>query len=130
MHDSTATILVVDDDRTCLRTLEMMLNQSGFQAHFVDDSRNAIPEIRRLKPQVVLLDMKMPHVDGYEIARQIRCDPETGCIVIIAVTTMVGPEHEQKAAAAGIDRQVTKPVDLQHIRRAILAGRAGGSKKN
>jgi CheY-like chemotaxis protein len=120
-------VVVVDDQRIWRRVLEMMLKHGGFQVHTIDDSRCAVSEIRRLKPRVVLVDIMMPHVNGYEIASQLRGSPETASTLIIAVTTAIGPEHERRSTAVGIDRQLTKPVDQRELRQTIWAGLAGTS---
>jgi DNA-binding response OmpR family regulator len=122
MSESTPAIVIIDDDRACLHAIRAMLHRAGFQAHPVLDSRDAMQEIRRLKPQAVLLDIVMPHLDGYEVAGQIRGDPATRDIMIIAVSSLTGEEHRLLCKALAIGRQVTKPVDSRELEIAIEVG--------
>jgi DNA-binding response OmpR family regulator len=127
MSDSTPAIVIVDDDRACLHAMRAMLQRAGFQTHPVLDSRDAMQEIRRLKPQAVLLDIVMPHLDGYEVASQIRGDPATRDIMIIAVSSLTGEEHRLLCKALAIGRQVTKPVDPRELEIAIEVGLRGAA---
>jgi len=128
MGDYQPSVVTVDDDRANLRIMQTILEDRGFRAHTVVDSRNAVNEICRIIPDVVLLDIMMPHLNGYEVAEQIRNEPVLKDILVIAVSTLNGEEHDRQAAAAGIDCQLTKPVDKDELNwtiRAALKQRQG-----
>jgi CheY-like chemotaxis protein len=122
MSDLATTVLSVDDDRSNLRLLETILEDQGFKPHSVHDSRDAIAEIYRVNPDVVLLDIMMPHLNGYEVAEQIRNEPALQDLLVIAVSTLNGEEHDRQCAGAGIDCQLTKPVDKDELEWTIRAG--------
>jgi len=122
MSDFQPSVVAVDDDRSNLRLLETILQDRGFRAHTVCDSRAAIGEISRLIPDVVLLDIMMPHLNGYEVAEQIRNEPLLQNVLVIALSTLNGEEHDSQSAASGIDCQLTKPVDKSELEWTIRAG--------
>jgi len=122
MTDIHPSVVTVDDDRSTLRLLETILRERGFKAHSVCDSRDAISEISRINPDVVLLDIMMPHLNGYEVAEQIRNELGLKDVLVIAISTLNGEEHDRQAATAGIDCQLTKPVDHQELESTIRAG--------
>jgi CheY-like chemotaxis protein len=122
MSSFQPSIVAVDDDRSNLRLLRKLLQDRGFKAHSVSDSRQAIDEISRLNPDVVLLDIVMPHLNGYEVAEQIRNAPGLEDVLVIAISTLNGEEHDRQSATAGIDCQLTKPVDKGELVRTIEAG--------
>ena len=74
-----------------------------------------LSKLRDFQPEVVLLDISMPHVDGYEVARRIRLDPRFKLLPIIAVTSLDDAEHFREATIAGIDYHMTKPCDLDRL---------------
>ena len=122
MSDLAPTVVMIDDDASQLRVLEGLLAPQGYATHSVNDSRNALAEVRLRKPRVVLLDINMPHFDGYQIARQIRSEAALEGVLIVAVSSVTGSDHDREVSAAGIDCQLSKPVSKHDLVRIISAG--------
>jgi signal transduction histidine kinase/ActR/RegA family two-component response regulator len=114
-------ILVVDDNRDAARTLELLLKTGGHQVAVAHTGPAALEAVVAQKPEVVLLDIGLPEIDGYEVARRIRVQRPHQGIVLIAVTGWGQPEDRQRALDAGFDHHLTKPVNY-----AVLTELLGG----
>ena len=110
-------VLIIEDDAVSRRLLEKLLVQAGFDVHSVDSGEAGLAAMPRLSPAVVLLDVRLPGIDGYETARQIRRLPGGGQARIISVTAsgMTADELRRQAMAAGIDDIVAKPYKIDDI---------------
>jgi PAS domain S-box-containing protein len=114
-------VLVVDDNVDAAATLGMLLEACGYLVDVEHDSHRALERARRQRPDVALLDIGLPDMDGNELARRLRADAQTAAIVLVAVTGY-GQEQDRRAAfAAGFDHHFVKPVDLDELAR-LLAG--------
>ena len=114
-----ARILVVDDDPVNVMALSMLLKASGFEVRGTSEGRAALEIAAEFRPSVVLLDIGIPVMDGYEIARRLRADPAFASIRIIAVTGYGSDEARRKSREAGFDRHLVKPVPLEELLAAI-----------
>lgn len=108
-------VLVVDDQPTATIVLATLLQKRGFEACAVNDSRQVLRTAQEFEPEIILLDIAMPYMDGYEVARRIRRDPGLKNVPIIAVTSFSHAEHNRRAAEAGIEYQLRKPCDLESL---------------
>jgi CheY-like chemotaxis protein len=108
-------VLVVDENRDAADSLALILGQMGHEVRVSYDSREAIEVARSLGPDIVFLDLVMPGIDGYEVARQMRSDPQLQHALIVAVTGFGGEEDRERSRKAGIDHHVVKPIDLEFI---------------
>jgi signal transduction histidine kinase len=113
-------VLVVDDNIDSAQTTRWMLELNGHIPSVAHDGPTALREAQRLKPDVVLLDIGMPGMDGYEVCRRLRSLPETQGTVIIAQTGWGQESDRQKAFEAGFDHHITKPISLDAL-NALLA---------
>ena len=104
-------ILIVDDMRDNANTLAMMLRALGHEVHVVYDGLEAVGAAERLRPEVVLLDIAMPGLNGYEACRQIRATEWGRSMFMIAQTGWGQEEDRRKAEEAGFDRHMLKPID-------------------
>ncbi len=95
----------------------MQLMLSGYEVHEANDGESGIELVQRVKPDVVLLDIGLPGVDGYEVARQLR--KAATCPRLIAVTGYGRPEDRQQAITAGFDVHLTKPLNYDELHRAL-----------
>jgi signal transduction histidine kinase/CheY-like chemotaxis protein len=107
----TYRILIVDDNRDAARSLELLLKTGGHQVAVAHTGPTALEAVIAQKPEVVLLDIGLPEIDGYEVARRIRVQRSHPGIVLIAVTGWGQPEDRQRALDAGFDHHLTKPVN-------------------
>lgn len=103
-------ILVVDDDEDCRRALRTFLEASGYRVTEAGNGEEALDRARETGPDLILLDIMMPDVDGLEAARRIRSASDVGDVRIVAMSAMEGAE--QASAAAGCDACVSKPLDM------------------
>jgi DNA-binding response OmpR family regulator len=103
-------VLVVDDDRDLAESLALMLESLGYAVRMANDGAEALAIAGEFRPHAVALDVSLPTVSGYEVARQLRerCGRE---IALVAVTGWSESDTEQSAREAGFDRCLVKPVD-------------------
>jgi PAS domain S-box-containing protein len=114
-------LLVVDDNVDAAATLGMLLEACGYLVDVEHDSHRALERARQQRPDVALLDIGLPDMDGNELARRLRADAQTGAIALVAVTGY-GQEQDRRAAfEAGFDHHLVKPVDMDEL-AALLAG--------
>jgi CheY-like chemotaxis protein len=111
--------LVVDDNRDAADSLAMLLRLQGAEVHVAYEGQAALDSARAARPDIVLLDLGMPGMDGFEIAARMRADLELGDALLVALTGWGQPEHRRATAEAGFDRHLVKPVDLGDL-RALL----------
>jgi PAS domain S-box-containing protein len=116
-------ILVVDDNRDAADSLGMLLRFLGADVLTVHDGPAALEALRTYQPSVVLLDIGMPGMDGYEVARWARQQPEGRDAILIALTGWGQEEDQRRSHEAGIDHHLVKPVDLVAL-QALLASLA------
>ena len=119
-------VLVVDDNADSATSLAMLLKFQGHEAMAVYGAKDALAQVESFQPEVALLDIGLPEMDGYELAKRLRATPELEGLRLIALTGYGQAEDRQRALAAGFDEHLVKPVDLPALERT-LAGFAGMS---
>jgi PAS domain S-box-containing protein len=112
-------ILVVDDNQDGADTMAMVLQTLGATASVAYDGPSAIAAVRSERPDLVLLDLGMPAMDGYEVAAQIRADPVHRQVRLIALTGFGSEEERRRCREAGFDDHCTKPCDPQRLREIL-----------
>jgi signal transduction histidine kinase len=110
-------ILIVDDNTDAADSLAMILNMDGHRAEPVYDARTALERVGTFAPEIILLDIGLPGMDGYEVARRLRASGSRAQIV--ALTGYGRLEDVEKAKAAGFDAHLVKPVDMQQLLRRL-----------
>ena len=103
-------VLIVDDNLDAREMYAMYLEHEGFRYTEAADGRAAIDQAKRDKPDLILMDATMPHLDGWEAARLLKSDDETKAIPLIMLTAHAFAEHRDRAAAVGADGFLAKPV--------------------
>ena len=103
-------ILIVDDNVDTARLLAMNLDAAGYIVSIVHDGSVALSAARSVPPEVVLLDIGMTGLNGYDVARSLRADAATRDALLIAVTGWAGEANRQRAIEAGFDHHLPKPV--------------------
>jgi len=114
-------ILIVDDNADVRMTLREMLALGGHEVHEAGDGATGIAIARTQAPDVALIDIALPDVDGYEVARRLRAGENGARMKLIAVTGFGQAEDRRRALEAGFDAHLTKPVRLEQLVRAISA---------
>jgi CheY-like chemotaxis protein len=112
-------ILIVEDNVDSGTTLQMVLNALGHDVQFVPDGESAMPMVPRFRPQIVILDLGLPGMQGHEAARRLRELDKQGKMVIIALSGWGRESDVESSKAAGIDRHLVKPLDLEALKQAI-----------
>jgi CheY-like chemotaxis protein len=121
--DATAApkkrILVVDDHRDSAESLAMVLRLSGHDVRTARDGRQAIVEAEVYQPDLVLLDIGLPGLDGYEVARRLRATPLAGHFKLVALSGYTREEDRREAFSAGFDHYLIKPVDFDALQKLL-----------
>lgn len=108
-------ILLVEDNEMNRDMLSRRLLRNGFEVVMAVDGQQAVDMAASEKPAVILMDMSLPVIDGWEATRQVKANPATAGIPVIALTAHAMAEDEAKARAAGCDDFDTKPVDIARL---------------
>ena len=109
------TILVVEDQEDNRQILRDLLASAGFLMIEAHDGEQALAMARSQRPDLILMDIQLPVVDGYEATRSIKRDPELKHIPVIAVTSYALSGDEERAREAGCDAYVAKPYSTRHL---------------
>jgi PAS domain S-box-containing protein len=121
-RESSLSIMVVDDNVDAAETLGLLLEASGHRVSIEHDPQRALERARTEAPQVCLLDIGLPGMDGYELARHLRAQPATRHAFLVAITGYGQDSDRRLAAEAGFDRHLVKPIDLDKL-QDVLASR-------
>jgi len=108
-------ILVVEDQEDNRQILRDLLGSAGYDLTEAEDGEQAIAAVARRRPDLILMDIQLPVMDGYEATRRIRTNPDLRSVPIIAVTSYALAGDEDKALAAGCDGYVTKPYSPRDL---------------
>jgi DNA-binding response OmpR family regulator len=117
----TGTVLVADDDADIVRFVELNLRLEGFQVLTARDGQEALTKALDLQPDVVLLDVLMPRIDGYTVCARLRADHRGAAIPIILLTANFISADEEVARQAGADDFVVKPFDPYELMERVKA---------
>lgn len=112
-------ILAVEDDADNRRIVVKVLTLEGYETLEASDGGSAVALARSERPDLILMDLAMPRVDGWEACRQLKADPETADIPIIVLTAFAGRDDEERARQAGCDGYLSKPCRPGTIREAV-----------
>jgi CheY-like chemotaxis protein len=112
---SAKTILVVDDSPANLKLIRVLLSSEGYQVVTALDAESALAMIASFRPDLILMDLQLPGMDGLQLTRQLKADPVTKNIPIIAITAYAMIGDEVKARDAGCDGYLTKPIDTRAL---------------
>lgn len=112
-------IMVVDDNTDALEAMSMTLRTLGHTVVTAADGQSAVARAPEVKPEVVLLDIGMPAMDGFETARRLRALPEMRGATLVALTGYGQPEDRRRALEAGFDRHMVKPASLEALTRLL-----------
>jgi CheY-like chemotaxis protein/nitrogen-specific signal transduction histidine kinase len=116
---SSARVLIVDDNRDAAQSLALMLDLEGHEVRTAADGLEALEVAEAFRPKVVLLDIGMPGIDGYETARRLRARPWAKSTLLCAQTGWGQEDDKRMARSAGFDRHLVKPVDPEELNRIL-----------
>jgi len=112
-------ILIVDDNVDSAKSLSMLLELSGHEAHTAHDGDGGLAEAERLRPDLVLLDIGLPGLNGYEVCRRIRESSWGKDLTVVALTGWGQEEDRSRSREAGFSAHLVKPVDLNALMRIL-----------
>ncbi|HSX59584.1 MAG TPA: ATP-binding protein [Tahibacter sp.] len=117
----TVSVLIIDDNRDAAVTLQTMLTLEGYACDVAYDGETGLERAREMLPDVILLDIGLPGMDGYAVAREIRRNPDLDGVMVAALTGYSTDSDERRAIDAGCNLHLTKPVTIEDLRRALPA---------
>jgi len=117
--DERPLALVVDDSITVRRVMERFLTRNGLRVVTAKDGMDAISVLRDVTPDIILLDIEMPRMDGYEFATHVRNDERVSDVPIIMITSRVGEKHRARAIEIGVNDYLGKPYQDAQLLDAI-----------
>ena len=115
MECKMISILYVEDNEDNIYMLSKRLKKKGFDITIAKDGEEGLKAAHDLKPDLILMDLSLPLLDGWEATRILKSEPETKLIPIIALSAHAMQEHKDKALEAGCDDYDTKPVDITRL---------------
>jgi two-component system, chemotaxis family, CheB/CheR fusion protein len=123
-RSSGVRVLIVEDNSDCREMLKDLLVLDGFDVAAAENGTAGLDALRRHRPDVAIIDIGLPGLDGYEVARQIRAAPENRGVRLIALTGYGRPEDHEKVMAAGFDNHLVKPILQIEVLHPLLTGRS------
>lgn len=115
MTEAPITVLLVEDNQHNRKIFLAMLHHAGFTVHDAEDGNRALELAYQIKPDIILMDMSIPGVDGWEATRRLKSDPQMRQIPIIALTAHAMKGDEDRAREAGCDHYLSKPVSPKRV---------------
>lgn len=112
-------ILVADDNTASRELIREVLEMSGYEVVEATDGREAVSRARENPPDLLLVDIQMPRLDGYGVIHELRNDPRLSGLRVIALTAFAMQGDRERALQAGFDGYITKPVDIAQLRQEL-----------
>jgi CheY-like chemotaxis protein len=113
------SILIVDDNPVNLKLIRVLLAGEGYDVRTAGDAEEATRVLQEQRPQMILMDIKLPGIDGLELTRRLKSDPATRDITILGLTAYAMKGDEEKILAAGCDGYIAKPIDTRTLPAVI-----------
>jgi len=127
------SVLIVDDNRDATDSMAMLLAMEGYDVRVAYDGPQALEAVRTARPDVILLDIGLPGMDGFQVAQRVRADPANSSIVIVAVSGYGQEEHRSRSTQAGCDHHLVKPIEpavVSELLASLQSTRHGTSSEN
>jgi PAS domain S-box-containing protein len=112
-------MLIVDDNVDSAESMAVLLRLHGYEVRLAYDGQAALEEARAFRPQVIFLDLDLPKIDGYEVARRLRLEPVMQDMMMVAMTGYGQEEHRQRTHEAGFQAHLVKPVDFDEVEELL-----------
>jgi CheY-like chemotaxis protein len=132
MSDDRRTVLVVEDNAPLRRMISIFLRAAGYRVCAAEDGSSGLVLAQEERPDLVLLDLMLPELDGWEVLRRIKGDARTAAIPVLVLTASVDSPLTEQALRLGATRVLTKPIDsrvlVEHVDAAV--GQTAGQEKH
>ncbi|TMA25648.1 MAG: response regulator [Deltaproteobacteria bacterium] len=115
------SILVVDDNATNAKLIFFLLKKRGYDVRCAASGEETLALLKEFRPALILMDIQMPGMDGFELSRRLKADPATRDIILIAVTAYAMKGDEQRVREAGCDGYLAKPIDTRALPGVIAS---------
>lgn len=115
------SILIIDDNPANLKLARVLLSGEGYEVRTAVDAEAALRVLKSFLPQLILMDVQLPDMDGLELTRYLKSEPATAGIKILALTAYAMKSDRDRAIAAGCDGYIAKPIDIESLPRTIAA---------
>lgn len=112
-------ILIVDDNLTNLKLVKVLLESSGYKVRTAVNADGVVQTLKEFKPDLILMDIQLPGMDGLTLTRQLKADPKTAAIPVVALTAYAMKGDDDKALASGCSGYITKPVDTRSFTKQV-----------
>ncbi|KAA8983030.1 response regulator [Halospina sp. K52047b] len=122
-------VMVVDDSVTVRKVTSRLLERHGMEVLLAKDGLDAVGQLQDRRPDIVLLDIEMPRMDGFEVASFIRHDSKLSDVPIIMITSRTGDKHRERAEAIGVNHYLGKPFQEQELLDTIMEHASVGAEQ-
>ncbi|MFO7312578.1 response regulator transcription factor [Rhodothermus marinus] len=131
MTGQTPRILIVEDEPSIALSLRFLMEQEGYQVHVVEDGEAALEACRNVPPDLVLLDVMLPGVSGFEVCRQLKAGPDGRAVKVVLVTARGRETDLEKGRAVGADAYIVKPFAIREVMETVrtLLNRSGEAEQ-
>lgn len=119
-------VLIVDDNADAADTLALLLTEHGHATHIAYDGASALVAVSEFRPEVILLDLGLPDIDGIEVCKAVRAEPGGGDVTVVALSGWGQNRDKRRTAKAGFDAHLTKPADFAAVTHLLAERRAVG----
>lgn len=116
---SKNSVLIVDDNPVNLKLVRILLTGEGYDVRTAADAEEALQVLKESNPNLILMDVQLPGIDGLELTRRLKMDPATRDIKILGLTAYAMKGDEEKILAAGCDGYIAKPIDTRTLPKMI-----------
>src|SRR5262245_47496013 len=123
-------VLIAEDNPQGLELLEAYLSDSDYKVETATDGDETLRKVQAFKPDLILLDIMMPKISGFEVCKRLKSDPATQNIVVLMITALDQPHDVDKAVEAGTNDFLTKPINKTELMLRIKAGLKSRQHKN
>lgn len=113
------SILIVDDNPANMKLVRVLLSGEGYAVRTALDAKEALAELKTSKPNLILMDIQLPGMDGLELTRKLKSDPATQDIKIVGLTAYAMRGDQERILAAGCDGYIPKPIDTRTLANSI-----------
>ncbi|BBM69816.1 response regulator transcription factor [Rhodothermus marinus] len=131
MTGQTPRVLIVEDEPSIALSLRFLMEQEGYEAHVVEDGEAALEACRNVPPDLVLLDVMLPGMSGFEVCRQLKAGPDGQAIKVVLVTARGRETDLEKGRAVGADAYIVKPFAIREVMETVrtLLNRSGEAEQ-
>ncbi|MEQ1509657.1 MAG: response regulator [Sphingopyxis sp.] len=119
--DNAKCVMVVEDNELNLRLFCDLLTAHSYRAEAVSDGRDAMERARSIRPDLIIMDIQLPHVSGMDLIAELKRDPALSHVPIMAVTAYAGRDDEKRIRDAGAESYVSKPISVIRFIEAVSA---------